>query len=201
MTTRRFAQLISFLFHPIFFSLFIPFLIAHKVTGSITYGLKWTLFSAGFLLLAILIFYLVRPKEFVGDFDITHREQRHIFYSITLLSAVIYFIAALIFKGVHFPISIISLGLILGLVSLDLINYYIKASIHMAVVTGYVVTVALIYGLAPFFGFLGLIAIVGWSRLYLSRHSQKEVLAGMLLGTLVPIITYFVGQLLIHSQI
>lgn len=198
MTAKRLAQLISFLFHPIFFSLFIPFLIAHKVTGSITYGLKWTLFSAAFLLIAMGVFYLLRPKEFIGDFDITHREQRHIFYSITLLSAVIYFIASLIFKGLLFPISIISLGLILGLVSLDLVNYYIKASIHMAVVTGYVVTVALIYGLVPFFGFLALVLLVGWSRLYLSRHSQKEVLAGMLLGTFVPIVTYIVGQLLIQ---
>jgi len=198
MNTKRFAQLISFLFHPIFFSLFIPFLIAHKVTGSILYGFKWTIFSALFLFLAVFIFYLVRPKEFVGDFDITHKEQRHVFYSITLLSAVIYFIASLIFKGLLFPISIISLGLILGLVSLDLINYYIKASIHMAVVTGYVVTVALIYGLLPFFGFLSLVVIVGWSRLYLSRHSQKEVVAGMLLGTFVPIVTYFVGQALTH---
>lgn len=193
MTVRRFAHLISFIFHPVFFSLFIPFLIAHKITGSIAYGLKWTIFSAVFLLIAIIIFYFVRPKEFLSDFDITHREQRHIFYSITLLAAVLYFIAALVFKGILFPLSIVSLGMILGLVSLDLINYYIKASIHMAVVTGYVVTVAIIYGLLPFFGFLWLILLVGWSRLYLSRHSQKEVLAGMMLGTFIPIVTYFIG--------
>jgi hypothetical protein len=196
MNPRRFAQIISLIFHPVFFSLFIPFLIVHKVTGNILYSLKWTGFSAGFLLIAVILFYLIRPKEFLSDFDITHREQRHIFYSITLLAAVLYFIASLLFKGILFPLSIISLGLILGLVSFDIINYYIKASIHMAVVSAYVVSVALIYGLIPFFIFVWLLLLVGWARLYLSRHSQAEVLAGMLLGAFIPIVTYFIAMLL-----
>lgn len=197
MNLRRFAHIVSFVFHPVLFSLFIPFLIVHKKTGDILYSLKWTFFSAGFLLIAVAIFYFVRPKEFLKDFDITQREQRHIFYSITLLAAVLYFIASLIFKGILFPLSIISLGLILGLVSFDIVNYYIKASIHMAVVSAYVVSIALIYGLVPFFAFVWLLVVVGWARLYLSRHSEAEVLAGMLLGAFIPIVTYFIAQLLI----
>lgn len=197
MNPKRFAQFISFVCHPVFFSLFIPFLIVHKKTGDILYSLKWTCFSAVFLLIAIGIFYLVRPKEFLNDFDITQREQRHIFYSITLFAAVLYFIASLVFKGILFPLSIISLGLILGLVSFDIVNYYIKASIHMAVIAAYVVSIALIYGLLPFFVFVWLLFLVGWSRLYLTRHSQNEVLAGMFLGAFIPIVTYCIAQLII----
>lgn len=197
MNPKRFAQFISFVCHPVFFSLFIPFLIVHKKTGDILYSLKWTCFSAVFLLIAIGIFYLIRPKEFLNDFDITQREQRHIFYSITLFAAVLYFIASLVFKGILFPLSIISLGLILGLVSFDIVNYYIKASIHMAVIAAYVVSIALIYGLLPFFVFVWLLFLVGWSRLYLTRHSQNEVLAGMFLGAFIPIVTYCIAQLII----
>ena len=113
MNTKRFAQFISLLFHPIFFSLFIPFLIVHHRTGDIASSMRWTFFSGLFLLIGMLFFYFARPKEFLSDFDISQKEQRHLFYSISLIVAVFYFISSLIFKGILFPLSIVSLGIIL----------------------------------------------------------------------------------------
>ncbi len=201
MTIKRFAQLVSFVFHPAFFSLFMPFLIVHHVTGSIWYSFKWTIFSAVFLVIAFSFFTLVRPKKFLGDLDITEKEHRHIFYSITLLTAVIYFIASLLFKGILFPLSIVSLGIILGLVSFDIVNYYMKASIHVAVVSAYVVTIAMVYGLIPFFLTIWIVLLVGWSRLYMHKHTEKEILAGMMLGTVVTLCTFFVELLLVGHRI
>ncbi|HET9947194.1 MAG TPA: hypothetical protein VFQ63_03980 [Patescibacteria group bacterium] len=196
MTKKFFAQVISFIFHPIFFTLFIPLLIVHRKTGDWMYSFKWTAFSGVFLLVALLFFYIVRPKDFFSDFDISKKEQRHLFYSISLLLAVMYFIAALIFKGILFPLSIVSLGIILGLVVFDIVNYYIKASIHLAVVTAYVVTMAIVYGLVPFFAMIGMVALVGWSRIYLKKHTQAEAVAGMLLGAAVTVVTFWISLLI-----
>ena len=193
----RIAKLISFIFHPVLLALIIPFLFVFKETANFAYGLKWLFFSTFFLFLTATGFYFVRPKKFFSDFDISLKEERHLFYSIALLTAVLYFIAALIFKGILFPLSIVALGIILGIVVLDIATYYIKVSIHMAVVSAYTVTIAMLFGIWPFFGFVWMLPAMGWSRLKLEKHSDKELLAGMFLGTGITLVTFFLGILLI----
>src|SRR5258706_16143727 len=104
---KRLAQIISFVFHPVIFSLIAPFIVIYKYSNNFFYGIEWMGFSALFLILVLAIFYIVRPKEFFTDFDITHKEKRHIFYSIALLVAVLYFIISLIFKVIFFLMSLI----------------------------------------------------------------------------------------------
>ena len=192
--SKKAARLISFIFHPIVFALLIPFLFVYEKTTDLAYGLKWMIFSLFFLFITLLIFYLLRPKEFFSDFDISIKEQRHLFYSTALLTAVLYFIAALLFKGILFPLSIVALGIILGLVVFDISNYYIKVSIHMAVSTAYTVTIAMLFGLVPFFIFIWILPLMAWARLTLHKHTSKELLAGMLLGEVVTIATFLIGR-------
>ena len=190
------ARLFSFVFHPVVFALLAPLLFVYKQTENFRYGLKWEFFSSFFLFLALAGFYLVRPKEFFIDIDISKKEQRHIFYSISLLLSVIYFIVALVFKGILFPLSIVGLGIILGIVVFDLITYYMKISIHAAVASAYVVSIALLFGVIPFFLSLWIIFFVGWSRMKLKNHTEREVVAGILLGASITIATYLIGRLI-----
>lgn len=191
---KQFAKLISFVFHPVVFSILIPFLFIYNQTANVFYGLKWMIFSCFFLFITLIIFYLLRPKEFFRDFDISYKEQRHLFYSTALLIAVVYFIASLLFKGILFPLSIVSLGIILGLVVTDFVNYYMKVSVHMAIATAYTVTIAMLYGIGPFFAFVWILPVMGFSRLQLKKHTDKEILTGMLLGTGITIVTFFIGR-------
>lgn len=197
MNKLKLAKLISFVFHPVLLALIIPFLFVFKETANFVYGLKWLFFSTFFLFLTMAGFYFVRPKKFFSDFDISIKEERHLFYSIALLTAVLYFIASLIFKGILFPLSIVALGIILGIVVLDIANYYMKVSIHMTVVTAYTVTIAMLFGIGPFFGFVLMIPLMGWSRLTLEKHTDRELLAGMFLGTGITLATFFIGRILI----
>lgn len=192
--SKKIANLLSFVFHPVIFAIIIPFLFVYKETANVAYGLKWMIFSLFFLFVTLVIFYLLRPKEFFSDFDISQKEQRHLFYSTALLTAVLYFIASLLFKGILFPLSIVALGIILGLVVFDILNYYMKVSIHMAVATAYCVAIGILFGIGPFFLFVWIIPCIAWARLVLQKHTDKELLAGMFLGAGVTIATFIIGK-------
>src|SRR5258708_19569940 len=111
----KFAVFISFLFHPVIFALLVPFLEVYRHTSNVGYSLKWMFFSAFFLFLALGLFFLIRPSDFFSDFDISKRENRVGFYTISCFIAVLYFIAAVCFKWIFFPLSLFSLSFILGI--------------------------------------------------------------------------------------
>lgn len=194
---QEIAKIISFILHPVVFALLIPFLFVYQQSSNFFYSLKWVFFSSFFLFLLSLGFYFVRPKEFFKDFDISQKEQRHIFYSLSLLVSVLYFISAILFKGILFPLSIVSLGIILGIVLLDIANYYMKVSIHMAVASAFTVTIAMLFGLSAFFTFVWILPLMAWSRISMHKHNEKEILAGMFLGTGVTLATFLVGRSLL----
>lgn len=201
MNQHRFARLISFAFHPVIFALLVPFLVVYKESASVLYGLKWAFFSSFFLFIAGSIFFVLRPRSVVKDmdhdFDISHKENRHILYSICALFAIIFFIISLIFKGAFFSLSIVALGIILGIVLFDLLNFYIKVSVHAAIVTAYIVTFGILYGLLPFLGVAWVLLLVVWSRLYLKKHTPVELLTGVIMGASITLITVFIGRHLV----
>jgi len=194
---HRAAQLISFVFHPVFFTLFIPFLFIYHRTSSIFEGIEWMLFSSVFLILAILVFFFLQPTEFLTDFDLSNRKKRPIFYSIVLFFAVLYFIVAIVFKGIFFPLTLVSLGIILGIVVFELANFYLKVSIHAAVACAYVITIMVMYG-----SLMGIIVCwvpfaVAWSRLVLRKHTGSEIIAGSVLGSTVALATFALARILL----
>lgn len=194
---KSFARFVSWLFHPVLFALLVPFLIMYHQTADAWYALKWVAFSAGFLILALIIFFCIRPKEFFSDFDIYKREQRVAFYSIACCIALLYFLVAVYFKGFFFPMSALALGILLGLVFLEIINFYIKASIHVAVSCSFVMLVGVLYGQAAFIATFWIAPLIAWSRYTLKRHSLQEIVAGALFGCFVTSFTFLIGKLLL----
>lgn len=197
MNKERFAKIVSFAMHPIVFALLVPFLVIYKQSASLLYGLKWTFFCSFFLFLVMAGLFFVRKKEFLSDIDISDKDQRHIFYSIATLAGILFFIAALIFKGVFFPLSVVSLGIVLGVVIFDLINYYMKISIHAAIVCAYIITFGMLYGFWPFVAVSWILPLVAWSRLYLKKHTKMELIVGALAGACITLATFLIGKLLI----
>lgn len=194
---KLFAQCISWVFHPVIFSLLTPFIIVYWHTTDVFYSLKWTGFSLFFLLLALGIFFLMRPKEFFTDFDIYKREKRVAFYFVACGIAFVYFLVSVYFKGLFFPLSGVALGIVIGLVLLEIINAYVKASIHVAIVCSFVLTLGILYGWIPFLLTIWIPPLVGFSRLTLRKHTPKEVTVGAFFGIFVTLATYLVGKLLL----
>lgn len=191
------ARFTSFIFHPVFFTLLIPFLVIYHRTASVFDGIEWMLFSSIFLVLAVVVFFFLQPVEFLTDFDLSKKEKRPIFYSITLFFAVLYFITAIIFKGIFFPLTIVSLGIILGIVLFELANFYLKVSIHSAIASAYVVTMFVLFGPLPGVLMIWIPLAVAWSRLILKKHTKYEVLSGAILGCTVALATFALAKILL----
>ncbi|MDP2649326.1 MAG: hypothetical protein Q8P10_00625 [bacterium] len=189
-----FAKFFSFLFHPVIFFLIMPYIVVYKHTNNNFSALKWAFFSSIFIFIALILLILGRIKGVFSDFDISKREERFKFYFLVFLLAFIYFVIALFFKGVFFPLSIIVFGLIFGLIIFDVINNYLKASVHVGVICAYVTTITIVYGFIGFLFSFWLMPLVFWSRLELKKHTFQEGMAGGFLGAIITIITFLIGK-------
>lgn len=197
---RRVANLISLIFHPVIFAFLIPFIIVYKQTANFNYGIEWMLFTSIFVFAAIMLLFFLRPVDVMTDFDLSSRTKRPIFYAIALLFSVLYFIIAIIFKGIFFPLSIVGLGIILGIVIFELVNFYIKASIHAGVICAYVITFGLLFGFVPALALAWIPFVVGWARIYLHKHTRTEFITGGAIGSMVTFATFAIERILMYNK-
>jgi len=127
--------------------------------------------------------YLKSKNGSYTNFDVSDKKQRRslFFFAIPfmiLVTAVLYM--------THQPekttLSLL-FATILVVVS-QLVNYFIKSSLHVSL-TLYLAFLAI--PINPVFGFsmLFLSILIGWSRVVLKRHSVKEVLVGAIIGLTV----------------
>ncbi|MDP3988131.1 MAG: hypothetical protein Q8P80_03225 [Candidatus Levybacteria bacterium] len=191
---RIFALFLSYLFNPVIFVLSIPYFLIYRQTTSVSYAFKWEIFSAIFILLGIILVVFEKHKGIFSDYDLSKREERWKFYAIIMIPVILYFIASLFLKGLFFSMSIISIGTILGLLMFVIANKFLKPSIHTGVASAYVVSVALLYGPIAFFITFWMVPVIIWARLTLKKHTKNEVLVGGIIGTLITLLTFFVGS-------
>lgn len=194
------ARYTSLILHPIVFAFVLPFIVVYHNTQNVEYGLQWMIFTVFFVFIGFLAFFILRPKDVFTDFDLSHKNKRPIFYATALLFAVLYFIVAVLFKGIFFPLTIVSIGVILGIVLFELVNFYLKASIHVGMVSALVVTVGLLYGFTAGLAILWTPFALGWSRLVLKKHTKPEIIIGGVLGSMVTIITFAVARILVYNK-
>lgn len=191
------AKVMSYLFHPVLFFLIMPFLVVYKETSNSLYAVKWMMFSSAFVIFGVMVVFFETMKGNFSDFDISIRRQRSQFFITALILGLLYLAIALFFKGFVFPLSIMALGIALGISTFAIINRFIKASIHVGVVCAFVISISIIYGLYTLPYLILLIPVVAWSRLVLRRHSIVEVLTGGVAGTLITIVTFLIGRIFI----
>lgn len=192
------ARFLSFLFHPVTLLLPTPFLVVYKQTYNSLYALKWEVFSFFFIFTGIALFLLGRFAGLFSDSDLSKREERYAFYKMLLFLAFLYFLLSVFFKGILFPMSIIALGMLLGIVGFELINRHTKASIHVGVASAFVVTLSLLFGSGALLATVWTIPLVSWSRLTLKRHTLSEIIVGGFFGVTITLLTFFIGKY-VHS--
>ncbi len=190
------AEFISYIFHPVVFFLLMPFLIVYRHTQDSMSALRWEMFSVAFILVMGMLFLFEKRKGVFSDIDLTKRKERYLYYAILLLLGFLYISIALYFKGVFFPMSLIAIGLWVGVGVFDFFNQYIKASNHIAVAVAFAITVGILYGTSYFFISLLIIPVLAWSRFFLHKHTVAEMIAGGVLGSLITLSTFFIGKAL-----
>ena len=187
-----FARAISFLSHPFFILLYSPYFLMEKFGSSDISSLKWILVSYFFL--GLILAFVVACVEFgiFSDFDITKREQRPLFFLFAGLITSIYLLLLFIFNGPKALLIVIAAA-ILGIIAIDIINSRIKASVHVATLSAFMVSVGLIYK-GPYLLLLFLIPVMGWSRVKTKKHTPLEATIGGVLGGALTIVIYIASQ-------
>lgn len=198
---RLLAQFISFLFHPILFLLLIPFLAEYKHTYSGIAALKWEVFTALFIFFGLIAFLLGRWHGIFSDFDLSKREERGKFYGLAGLLAATYLAVSLSFKGLVFPLSIVAVGILIGIVVFVAVNRIIKASIHVAIASAFVIGVSYSLNAISLLSVLWIVPAVAWSRLYLKKHTIREVVIGGFLGTAITAFTLLFGRYIMIGKL
>lgn len=182
------AKFLSFLLNPLFLIVLLPFFLVFKTSHDATDALRWTIYSFIFLfILASIVFIAVR-KEIFTDMDVSKREQRPLLFFISTLVGIAYLVGLILLKAPYILV-IVTIGVMLGIGLISLINKRVKASIHVATLTALVLAVAIGYG-GYFYLLLLLIPIVGWSRIRTRRHSLREAITGGLLGGFLSLSVY-----------
>ena len=175
---RRLATLVSWIGHPLaFITISVAIVLVTQADNAAS--LMTRVFVAIIAPMGVLLFLGVRSGRW-SDADVSVREERKRFYPIAIPlsaagSAVLWMTNApsYIVRG-----SVVTLAL---LVLAALINLRFKLSLHMLFAM-YCTTV--LFRVNAFCGIAGAIlaALVFWSRLFLTRHTFAETIAGAALG-------------------
>lgn len=191
---KIFAQFVSFIFNPLSLMFLLPYFVVFRQTANIFSALKWQLFTSLFIIVTIILFFLGKWRGIFSDYDISKREERPRLYFIIMNLAVSYLMLSIFFKGIFFPLSIMAFGICVAIVAFAIANYRIKASGHVAVATAFVITMGSLYGREAFLLTAFIVPLVAWSRVYLNRHSIKEIIAGGGLGMIITFLTFLAGK-------
>lgn len=191
------AHLLSYLFNPLLFFLLMPYLVVLKQTNDTFVALKWTMFSALFVGAGLLIVLIGKIRGTFSDFDLSKRKERAKFYILLWPLLICYVIAAFLFRGMFFSLSIIAIGIVIGLVLFELVNRKIKASIHIGVAVAFAMAIGILFGWVYFGITILIVPLLAWARLILKRHTIEEVFTGAFLGTIITSVTVMLAKVIL----
>jgi hypothetical protein len=187
-----FARIVSFFLGP-FFTLFpILFILVAKFSHDYSHALKWTMLSYIFVLAVALFIIAGVLLGFFTNFDVSKREQRPLLFLVTGFASFCYLLFLLIFNGPRI-LFVGFFAVVLGLLSVVIINRWIKASIHLATATAAFLLIGIVYK-GNFFLFLLLIPLLAWARIKTREHLPIETVVGSLLGIVITLIVYLVTK-------
>ena len=177
----RIARYISTIFSPMGVSLPAILLIAlyherNQLTVAINTGLTLFFLSVGPM---IYILIGVRLGKFT-DVDVSKRSQRTGPFIFGIISAFVGFLALSVLHGPKNLQTILLLTIISGIIMM-IITIWWKISIHASSLAGAATVLTALYGTVMLPAFI-LVALVGWSRVVLRRHTLAQVIAGSLLN-------------------
>lgn len=195
----KFAQFLSHIFNPVVFLLITPFVIVYKFTSNPAYAAKWFIFSALFIFIGTLLLLVGRIRGIFSDIDVSKRKERTNLYLMLYLLSLVYFVAAIFFKGISFPLSIVSFSIVLSILLFNIINHFMKISIHTSVASGFVTAITIIFGIEGLISTILIIPLITWSRIVLKRHTLKEALLGAVFGILITFSTFILGRFMLYN--
>jgi len=132
-------------------------------------------------LLPVVYIVVMLKRGTITDLHMMNRHERHIPNFLVVSGAVI---AWVILRAFDAPIALQRLALLdaLLLAALGVINIWWQISAHSAAIVSAVTICGVVFGLPVALGASPLVIVVPWARLYLKRHTVRQVIAGGVLG-------------------
>ncbi len=143
------------------------------------------------LLPVAYIAYMVRAGK-IGDIHMKERHERYRPFLVSLLCTTIAW-WMLRLMGAPSVLPLLALVSIVQIAIMALITLVWQISMHAMSITGAGVAVVAIFGMGYTLIILPLILLVSVSRLKLRRHTPAQIVAGALIGGLVPILVLFLA--------
>lgn len=196
------AEIISYLFHPVFFpvvmALAIYMLVPGFFAGTPRQVALWFI-SIAFTAVFFPLFSigLMKPLGFIGSFKMDTARER----TIPLMATMIfYFWVSHVFNSIPgnppLALKVLLLGNFWGVILLFLINIFTKISMHTAAAGGMIGIIIVLMITSPvnmtipLFVSLVLAGIIGTARMILGAHQRGDIWLGYIIGILVQLGAY-----------
>jgi hypothetical protein len=186
--SHRLAAVVSLLLHP---ALVAIFGLLTAVRYEALSAAQAATVVAGLVLPSILIPIVCQvvmwQRHLVSDFYVTNPDERRRYLLTVAFVALPVLLVATRILPLTENLGRITAMLIGGTVAFAGLSLRVKASLHVAVLTGVVVGLLLVYGERYAWG-LALIPVVAWARQVLKQHTLAEVVAGAVVSALIVVV-------------
>lgn len=192
---KLFANIVTWILHPIVLSFPAVFLIAYEAHGNLSEAFIWTCVSVLFSLLIIGFVLIGIKRGIFTNIDVSNRKQRVFLYPFAIIVVLLFGVIVYLFNG-PYTLTAASICFVLGLIILDLINRKIKASIHVASVAAGVTGVVMAFGGFTYLLFL-LIPLTAWARVVEKKHTPMETIVGACAGVSLTFVFITIARFLL----
>jgi membrane-associated phospholipid phosphatase len=186
---HQLAKRLSQVFHPCTISIPSLLLAIYLETGKFLQAILWvSVFVAAFLIPFLLFIAMMVKKGRYSDLDVSIREQRHGLYVIAGVSLLL-LLGTFTLGGAPPVGRACAYAAVVGTTLSAIFNIFSKISVHAMTTAG---CAAVLFHQSPFIGLALAIAsaLVGWSRVYLRRHTWTQVICGWSMATICVVIVF-----------
>jgi membrane-associated phospholipid phosphatase len=189
----RLAEVISLVGSPFLLAALLLLIVSWHATHRVAPALGWASLAALFVTLGplVLLALAVRAGK-VRSLDIEVRAERPWPMLMALVLTVLGLLALWVLGAPRLLLVLLVATLLGGFVAL-VITLRWKISIHAGGAAGSATVLALLYGAWALPLLLG-VAMIGWSRVALGKHTWAQVVVGALISALVTLLVFGVGK-------
>lgn len=186
--SRRWARLVSNLLSPPLVWAVLVFTIAFHVTANRTLALTYALvYGVMICLLPILyIAWMVRRGK-ISDIHMKERRERIIPFIVSVVCSSLAWVALRLMNAPDI-LPLVAAVTLIQLSIMAVITLFWQISMHAMGITVAVVAMGVVFGGGAALATSPLVPIVAAARLSLRRHTLAQVVAGALLGVLIPLL-------------
>jgi len=179
---HKFAKILSYVFDGSVISIPILIIICLSIESDVIKALGWAFLCLTFtMIIPYLYVYILNRKKLIDDLHIPNRENRIKPLIITAVSNIIGFTILYILEAPPF-LKTMFLAAIISTITIGIITYFWKISIHTAWMTFIVITFIILFG-KWMMVLIPLIPVIGWSRVKIKRHTITQVITGSLISS------------------